>query len=69
MTGLQTVETCLVDPAEDRAEAGSEGIALLGEERVSGLRSLETELGVRQRHPRWEDVLAGTGSGHGDRKG
>ena len=63
------METCLVDPAEDRAEAGSEGVALLGEERVSRLRSLEPELGVRQRHPRWKDVLAGTSSRHGDRQG
>ena len=63
------MQTCLVDPAEDRAETGGKGVALLGEERVSGLCSLESELGVRQRHPRWEDVLAGTGSRHGGRQG
>ena len=63
------MQTCLVDPAEDRAETGGKGVALLGEERVSRLRSLEPELGVRQRHPCREDVLAGTGSRHGDRQG
>ena len=41
------METYLVDPAEDRAEAGSEGIALLGEEGVSSLCTLEAEFGVR----------------------
>ena len=31
---------------------------------MPGLRSLEAELGVCQRHPCWEDILAGPGARH-----
>ena len=62
--GYVSAETHLVHPTEDRPEAGCERVALLGEEGVSGLGTLEAELGVRQRHPRREDVLSRTSSRH-----
>lgn len=42
--------TYLIDLLEDGPEAGHESIALLGEERVARLRTLELRLGVGQGH-------------------
>lgn len=55
---LQRKVTHFVYPAEDSPETGSEGIALLGEKGVARLCSFETELGVGEGHPRWENTLS-----------
>ena len=56
----------LVDFAQDGTESCRECVALFGEQRVAGLRTLETGFGVRERHPCWEDGLAWASAGHDD---
>ena len=57
----------LVNFAQDRAEARRQCVALFGEQRMAGLRTLETSFGVRERHPRREDRFSWTSSGHDGR--
>ena len=44
-----------VNFTQDGTEPCGECVALFGEQRVAGLRTLETGFGVRECHPGWED--------------
>jgi hypothetical protein len=53
-----------VNFAQDGTESCRKCIALFGEQRVAGLRTLKTGFGVRERHPCWEDGLAWASARH-----
>ena len=55
-----------VDFSQDGTESGRECVALFGKQRVARLCTLETGLGVRERHPCWKDGLAWACAGHDD---
>ena len=48
----------LVDLLQDGPKPCRECVSLLGEQRMAGLCPLETQLCVRERHPRRKDILA-----------
>ncbi len=55
-----------VNFTQDGTESRRECVALFGEQRVPGLRTLETSFGVRECHPRWKYCLAWACAGHDD---
>jgi hypothetical protein len=61
----QRITTHLVDFSQDRAKTRRQCVALFGEQRMSSLCAFQAGLGVRERHPRWENRFAWAGAGHG----